>query len=133
MAALPLCMELHLGSYTTVILGTAYGYIHPAVHQLFEFRYLPILAMLSVLASLACLIFGERHPMPLAKMFFAIAIGALGFTYFRLMLLAPFSDNQVWFVFWEEITELLYIAGVFIVLLIFREALFAKKPEARSQ
>jgi len=68
----------------------------------------------------------ERHPLPISKFLFAAALGAIGFSFFRLLLLAPFADNQVWFVFWEEITELLYVLAVGVALILFRRSLLDK-------
>jgi hypothetical protein len=39
---------------------------------------------------------------------------------FRLVLFQVYRDNLTWFVFWEEVTELIYIVGVGAVLWIFR-------------
>jgi len=131
-AALPLCMDFRYQAYTTTILGSSYGYLHAVAHQYFEIRYLPTAAIVCALASLVVMIVRERHPLPIAKVLFAAALGAMGFAYFRLLLLAPFADNQVWFVSWEEITELLYILGVGGILFLFRASLLAGAPvEAR--
>jgi hypothetical protein len=125
LALVPLCAVPHENAYGTTILGTPYGYFHPVIHQYYEIRYLPVAALLCGLASWVILIVRERHPLPVSKLLFAAALGALGFAFFRLMLLAPFADNQVWFAFWEEITELLYILAVGVLLIMFRKSLLA--------
>jgi rhodanese-related sulfurtransferase len=123
---LPLGMALRYNAYSTNILGSAYGYFHPVIHQMFEHRYLPVVALLCGAASWIVLVLFERHPLPISKFLFAAALGAIGFSFFRLLLLAPFADNQVWFVFWEEITELLYVLAVGVALILFRRSLLDK-------
>jgi rhodanese-related sulfurtransferase len=120
---LPLGMALRYNAYSTTILGSTYGYFHPVIHQMFEHRYLPVVAFLCGAASWGMLVLFERHPLPISKFLFAAALGAIGFSFFRLLLLAPFADNQVWFVFWEEITELLYVLAVGVALILFRRSL----------
>lgn len=123
---LPLGMTLRDNAYSTTILGSSYGYFHPIIHQMFEHRYLPLVALLCGAASWIVLALFERHPLPISKFLFAAALGAIGFSFFRLLLLAPFADNQVWFVFWEEITELLYVLAVGVALILFRRSLLDK-------
>jgi hypothetical protein len=40
-----------------------------------------------------------------------------------MILLHTYSDNLVWFAAWEEITELIFILGTGIVLIIFWQGL----------
>jgi aminoglycoside phosphotransferase (APT) family kinase protein len=47
----------------------------------------------------------------------------IAFSMFRLVLVASFVDNQVWFAFWEETTELLFVGLVGAVLLLFQRGL----------
>jgi hypothetical protein len=76
--------------------------------------------------SLVLLRPSKPDPMLWPKVFFAAGIGAMGFSFFRLILLHCYSDNLVWFAAWEEITELLFSVGVLLVLRTFRAALFAE-------
>ena len=66
----------------------------------------------------------------LSKLLFAAGMGPLGFSLLRFFLFASFKNNQVWFEFWEEATELLFIAGVGIALWIFRDGLLRDGREA---
>jgi len=63
------------------------------------------------------------HP---SKIFFAGALGACGFSLFRFLVFQGYRDNLVWMDFWEETTELLYIAGIVAILWYFRRSLFPK-------
>ncbi len=47
----------------------------------------------------------------------------------RTVLTGLYADNLVWSWSWEEITELLFVAGVCFVLWIFRAGLFPRKGE----
>ncbi len=57
-------------------------------------------------------------------MLFAAGMGPLAFAFLRLVFVGVFQDNLVWFSFWEELTELIYITGVGFILWIFRRGLF---------
>ncbi len=59
-------------------------------------------------------------------MFFSAGTGFLGFGFFRLIFFGVYRDNLVWPNFWEELTELMYVAGVGFVLFIIRHSLLAK-------
>jgi hypothetical protein len=120
---MPLTAGLISVSYNTRILGTLYNYSHAVIHQLYEIRFLPIAAILLFVASWCFLRFGKREPVAWAKAFFAAGIGAISFSFFRMILLHAYSEDLVWFAAWEEITELLFILGVGLLLLIFRHGL----------
>jgi hypothetical protein len=74
--------------------------------------------------SLLVLSLRKNDALLLAKIFLAAGIGPLGFGMFRGILAGLYSQNMVWFSFWEEGTELLFIVGVCFVLWIFRQSLF---------
>jgi hypothetical protein len=50
----------------------------------------------------------------------------MGFSLLRLIFFSLHSDNQVWFDFWEEVTELMFVAAIAFILWAFRKSLFAK-------
>lgn len=126
LAFMPLLADLETPSYNTRILGTPYNYSHPVVYQVFETRYLPVVAILLFGASLVVLLVKRADPVFWSKLLFAAGMGALGFSLLRLFIFAPYKDEQVWFVLWEEMTELMFVAGAAIVLWIFRHGLFAE-------
>jgi len=130
LAFMPLLAQPVLFSYNTNILGTFYNYSHPAIYQIYEIRYLPAVAIAALTVSFLVLLLKKTDPVSWSKVLFAAGMGALGFSLMRLFILAPYSDNQVWFVFWEEITELMFVAGAGIVLWIFRPGLFPRKEAA---
>ncbi len=124
---IPLLAVPYSISYNTNILGTLYNYSHPVIFQIFEIRYAPVLAILFCLGATYVLWFHGGNPMPFAKILFSAAMGFFGFSMFRLILFGLYRDNQVWYIFWEEVTELLYIGVVGIALWIFRTKLFDEK------
>ena len=71
-------------------------------------------------AALVTFYLRKDDPLPFAKVLLASGLGFFGFSMFRLVLFQVYRDNLTWFVFWEEVTELIYIVGVGAVLWIFR-------------
>ena len=68
----------------------------------------------------------QTDPVHWSKVFFAAGAGALGFSFFRLILLHVYRDHLAWFGIWEEVTELLFIISAALVLWIFRKGLFGE-------
>jgi rhodanese-related sulfurtransferase len=133
LAVMPLCSDFRNVAYNTRVLGVLHSYRHPVVHQLYELRYLPLLAVLLLAACFTVLWLVERRPVVYSKILFSAALGAMGFSLLRLVLVAPFSDNQVWFAFWEETTELLYVGLAGAVLLFFQRGLLARQPPGQGE
>jgi rhodanese-related sulfurtransferase len=130
LAGMPLVAGFSTVSYNTLILGTPYNYSHPVLYQIYEYRLLPAAALGLMALSLAALALKKQNAVEWSKLLFAAGMGALGFSLLRLFIYAPYAENQVWFAFWEEITELLFIVGVVAVLWIFRKGLLAKTEAA---
>jgi rhodanese-related sulfurtransferase len=126
LAAIPFSSAVKAVSYNTHIWGTFYNFSHSVLYQIYEIRYCPFFAIILYLISFLVLRFKTSDAIEWAKIFFAAATGAIGFGLFRLILFSLHSDNQIWFNFWEETTELIFVAGVCFVLWAFRKVLFAK-------
>jgi rhodanese-related sulfurtransferase len=131
-AIMPLCADLKTAAYDTSIMGTNVHYSETLSDQLFEIRYCPALAILLLTASWLVLLFKRQEPVPLAKVLFAAGMGPVGFGFMRLFLAAAYREDPVWANAWEEITELLFVAAVAFVLLVFRQSLFAKEPPGQA-
>jgi hypothetical protein len=127
-AAMPLCSSLRDTAYSTQVLGATHVYRHPLVHQVYELRYLPAAAIALFGACLLTVRFVERRAIPISKLLFAAAGGAMGFSLFRMLLVASYIDNQVWFAVCEEMLEFLSIAAICGMLVLFRRKLFV--PDA---
>ncbi len=115
--------DWHDNTYNTIIFRQPYNYGHLHVEQLFENWYCPAAALLMFAVSLAILLL-KRDAIESAKIAFAAGIGPLGFGMLRMILGAAYDQNRVWFLFWEEATELLMVFGVCCLLWIFRRGLF---------
>jgi rhodanese-related sulfurtransferase len=123
-AFMPLCADWHNTSYNTVIFGTFYNYSHGVIQQQFEILYCPIIAIVMLVISMLILFLKKENPLPSAKIAFAAGIGPMSFGAFRMILTHTYSRNLMWSGFWEETTELLFVAGICVVLWIFRHGLF---------
>jgi hypothetical protein len=123
-AFIPLLAQPWTDSYTTQILGTPYHYCRLLLNQYFESRYLPLLVLSFSAGTFLILQRDKFDPAPfLARIFMSGALGALGFSMFRLMLGSIYSSNLIWADFWEEVTELMFVALSTIVVWIFRNGL----------
>jgi rhodanese-related sulfurtransferase len=116
MAFMPLCVRLKAVSYWTCILGTVFQCSHPLSSQWVEVRYCALAAVALIAAAWAVLLAKGVLGIPLSKVLFAAGLGPLGFGMLRMVLFTAYADNQVWLNVWEEVTELLFIAGVAFAL-----------------
>jgi len=132
LACMPLFARPVMVSYDTTVVGTVYNYSHPLVYQIFEIRYLPVAAVVLLSIGWTFLIACREQGIYWSKLFFAAGSGALGFSFFRLLLLHVYRDDLVWFVAWEEITELMFIVGTLATLWIFRDSLFRSVTKEQS-
>jgi hypothetical protein len=133
LAAIPLFSEFREAVYNTRILGILHSYRHPVIHQFYELRYLPLAALVLLTASFATLWLLERRSVTRAKILYSAALGAIGFSLFRLLLVASFIDDQVWFVVWEETSELVFVGLVGGVLMVFARGLLAQVPPDKRE
>ncbi len=122
LAFIPLLSGTHAVSYNTTILGFPYNYSHPVVYQVFEIRYAPVYAVVLLTAAFLVLHF-MKAGVTAFRVLFAGGIGALGFALLRLVFFNVNRDNLVWFNFWEEVTELMFVGGVGFILWTFRHGL----------
>jgi len=130
-------------AYNTRVFAELYNYGHLQLYQQFENQYCAAAAVVLLAASLVALLWGtwrtrsSRHapcadpgtgPVPdmdiaAAKILFAAGLGPLGFGMLRMVLGGAYDQNRVWFLFWEEATELLFVGSACLVLWIFRRRL----------
>lgn len=130
---IPLLAPLQVDAYAVSIFGFPYSYTRFDAYEIYERRVLPGLALISFLLAWIPLWRNSEHPIPFATKIFACAgIGALGFSFFRLVLNAVFAQNLVWFEFWEETTELMFVAATGFILWQFKQTLLEKTPLLES-
>ena len=133
LAFIPLLAEVREISYYVDIIGTPYNFIRPRVHQLFEIRYSPLLALLMFLIAFLSMHFSKEKQIPeLARISVFAGIGALGFGIFRLFFNSVFAKNLAWSASWEELTEFILMIAIAYLIWLFRKALkiFSAKESA---
>ena len=116
-------------AYNTAVFGRLYNYAHLWIYQVFENWCCAAEACAMLGASLLILIAKKENAIAWAKIAFAAGIGPLGFAVLRTILGGAYDQNRVWFLFWEETTELLFIVGICLVLWIFRRRLLSLDSE----
>jgi rhodanese-related sulfurtransferase len=127
LTAIPLTASPVSVSYNTDIFGVPYNFSHSVIYQLYETRWCPIAAVILLVLAEAALLFARTDPVGWARVFFAAAMGPFGFGMLRLVFVQVYRGNLVWFNFWEEITELLFVAGVAVLLVVFRKSFFLRE------
>jgi phage shock protein E len=125
-AGIPFSSDVKPISYNTHIWGTFYNFSHSVLYQIYEIRFCPVFAILLSVISLLVLRFKKNDAIQWSKLFFAGAAGALGFGLFRLIFFSLHRDNQVWFNFWEEVTELIFVSGAAFTVWAFRKTLISR-------
>jgi len=110
-------------SYNTLIAGRVYNYAHLRIYQVLENWYCPAAAVTLFAASLSMLALKRTGAIAAAKIAFAAGLGPLGFGALRMLLGCAYDQNRVWYLFWEETTELLFIFACCLTLWIFRHRL----------
>ncbi len=122
---IPLTTDYNLHGYTTKIYGEEYFYAQLKIYQIFENVFCPINAILLFILSLISLKFIKTQIIPFqSQIFFAGGAGLILFGLFRLIILQIFHSNLVWYGFWEEFTEFLFISFILFVLYIYKKTLF---------
>ncbi len=111
-------------SHQITVLNSVQDFPAPMWAQIFEGHYCAWVSVALLLISWGLLSFKRNEPVAAAKIFFAAAMGPLGFGLMRLFLRTAYREDLAWANIWEELTELLFVAGVGVVLWLFRGALF---------
>jgi hypothetical protein len=128
-------ISLMLPCATLNPVGQRVGVLHspqifqaPLWAQLFEGHYCAWVSIVLLAISWGVLLFKRNAPVAAAKIYFAAAMGPLGFGFMRLFLRVAYREDQARANIWEELTELTFVAGVGLVLWLFRGAFFKKEP-----
>ncbi len=124
LAIIPLLSSFSYTAYNTLIGPVNHYYVRPMVHQWFEARYSPLVAI--ILTGLALLVMQHTPGTtlhPLARALLCAGAGFFGFGLFRVTLGLVYAEALVWATFWEELTELMFVAAVIYILWVFRRTL----------
>lgn len=127
LACIPLLSPLQTDAYSTSIFNFPYSYTRFNVYEVYERRVLPTFAILAFVAAFLSLLNRQSVVSFQTKVFLCAGLGALGFSFFRIALNAIFVDSLVWFEFWEEATELMFVGTTAFALWRFRSR-FEKTP-----
>lgn len=133
LALIPLASEIREISYYSSIFGTHFNFTRLRIHQLFEVRYSPLVALLMLISAFFdTLRPTEKQISDLARIFLSAGVGALGFSLFRLFFGSVFAENLAWASSWEEITEFMLMVGIAYILWLFGERLGVRAAGARG-
>lgn len=125
---IPILTTIQPESYAVTIFRFPYSYTRLDVYQFYERRILPVLALIAFVGAYLLLMRRGATFSFSIKMLVCAGIGALGFSFFRVALNAMFADALVWFEFWEEATELMFVGAVAFVLWRYRKILLERTP-----
>jgi hypothetical protein len=125
---IPILSPLQTDAYAVSIFQIPYSYTRLEFYQLYERRILPVTALIMFVVAFLSLVKKDSTISFITKVFLCAGLGALGFSFFRVALNGIFADDLVWFEFWEEATELMYVGFVGFVLWQYRRALLDKTP-----
>lgn len=124
LAIIPLLSPFNYTAYNTLIGPVNHYYVRPMVHQWFEARYSPSIAIVLISLALLVIKLTPRTTLhPLARILLCTGAGFLGFGFFRVTLGLVYADALVWANFWEELTELMFVVAVIYTLWVFRRTL----------
>jgi len=117
-AAIPLWVSITPIAYETLVLDTPVPYSHSTAAQLFELRFLPVISMAALWISAPLYLRYKAEGLRWAMVLLSAGVGGMGFTYFRLTLVSALRPVLLWKVFWEETSELLFVAAVWTALVL---------------
>jgi hypothetical protein len=130
---IPLLSPLQPDAYAVSIFGFPYSYARLDEYEILERRVLPVLALISLLIAYLPLLRNTGPPIPfLTKIFFCAGLGASGFSLLRVALNVIFINNLVWFEFWEEAIELIYVGAAAFLLWELKSTLLESTPILRG-
>lgn len=121
---LPWLTQISELAYKTKILTFLHFYQRALPSQYYEVRFIPIASFLLFGAAWLTLFLTPKTPLhPTVRVLSCAGLGLWGFGMFRAVLGLLFASNLVWFYFWEELTELMFILAIIYLLWSFRKTL----------
>ena len=116
-AAIPLTASLGSHFFTGNVFGYPVIFGHPVMYQVIETRFYPLVSLCFLTISFLALLLFRENGFEASKIFFAMALGPLGFSLMRFFCYWGYQQNPLWADAWEEITEFLFIAAILWLLL----------------
>jgi len=125
---IPILSPLQSEVYAVSIFNFPYSYTRLDFYEVYERRMLPILAIIAFIVTYLSLLRKSETISFLTKVFLCAGLGALSFSFFRVALNAIFVNDMVWFEFWEEATELMFVGTIGFILWRYKSFLLDKTP-----
>lgn len=113
-------------AFNTRVFGHIHHVGHAHVFQVFENQLCPLAAIGLFLAAMLALWKAPRSNLVWSQILFAAGCGALGFGALRGIIGGLYHDTRVWYGFWEEATELMFIVLILGVLWTFQSSLLPR-------
>ena len=128
LALMPLMAQPLNYSFATRVYGLPRLLTHLMPIQWYELRFSPWVAIMGMLAAWLALSWrgGVEAGIRISKILLSLAAGHLGFSLMRLAFAAFYQEGLVWFIFWEELTELMLVTGVGVVVWLVRPGRMAR-------
>lgn len=117
-AGIPLSGDLGSYFYVGDVFGGDVLFGHFLYQQIIEYRICPLLSIVLLIISGFYLFQFREKGMPVAKIYFAAALGPLFFGLMRFIMFEVYRGNPLWAEAWEEITEFIFIG--FILWMVWR-------------
>jgi rhodanese-related sulfurtransferase len=117
-AGIPLSGDLGSYFYVGDVFGSDVMFGHFLYQQIIEYRICPLLSIVFLVISGFYLFKFREKGMPIAKIYFAAALGPLCFGLMRFIMFEVYEGNPLWAEAWEEITEFIFIG--FILWMVWR-------------
>ncbi len=120
LAIIPFSKELESYDLVFLVFSSEVGYYYSIPLKIAQFRIYPAIAIILFLVAFIQLWKNKGTGILQEACFFA-GVGILTFTLTRFFLNETFHDAPFWADFWEETTELITVAGIGVVLWVFRK------------
>ncbi len=116
-AAIPLTATLGSHFFIGKVFGSLSVFGQPVVYQVLETRLYPAASLLFFMMSFTLLLVLKEDGFEPSKVFYAMGAGPLGFGLLRFFFYWGYREKPLWADAWEEITEFLFIAVIYWIVL----------------
>jgi hypothetical protein len=120
LGAIPLAAAVENRGIETVILGKPVLLGHPAVSQMMEGRFFPVMALCFLLPAFFVVIARREHGFAVSGVLVAMGLGPLLFSLMRFALYWGYAANPLWADVWEELTEFMFVLIILKIVLMVR-------------
>ena len=111
-AGIPLSGDLGSYFYVGDVFGSDVLFGHFLYQQVIEYRFCSLLSLVFLVIAGFYLYKFREQGMPVAKVYFAAALGPLSFGLMRFVMFTAYQGNPLWAEVWEELTEFIFVGFV---------------------